>query len=288
MRIGITGATGFIGSRVAAHCRDSGYRTVGFSRRPGGGARLFRLDAAPDLSGLDGIVNLAGEPILGLWTAEKRRRIRESRVLGTRRMVDAIEAQSERPSVLVNASAVGFYGDTGENFVDESSLGGSDFLADVCRDWEAEAKRAESFGVRTVFVRIGLVLGSGGALKLIAPVFKLGLGGRLGSGHQWMSGVHIDDVAGIIVWALENAAVHGPVNAVMPAPFRNADFTRELARCVRRPALLPVPALALRLALGDLALSMLASCRVRPRIAIEGGYRYRFSTLPAAMENALR
>jgi uncharacterized protein len=288
MRIGITGATGFIGSRVAAHCRDRGYRTVGFSRRPGGDGRLFHLDAAPDLSGLDGIVNLAGEPILGLWTAQKRRRIRESRVLGTRRIVDAIEALSERPSVLVNASAVGFYGDTGENLVDESSPGGSDFLADVCSEWEAEAKRAESFGVRTVFVRIGLVLGSGGALKLIAPVFKLGLGGRLGSGHQWMSGVHIDDVAGIIVWALENAAVRGPVNAVMPAPFRNADFTRELARCVRRPALLPVPALALRLALGDLALSMLASCRVKPRVAIAGGYHYRFSTLPAALENALR
>jgi uncharacterized protein (TIGR01777 family) len=288
MRIGITGATGFIGARVAAHCRDKGHRTVGFSRRPGEDGRSFGLDTASDLSGFDGIVNLAGEPILGLWTAQKRRRIRESRVLGTRRIVDSIEALSERPSVLVNASAVGFYADTGENLVDESSPGGSGFLADVCREWEAEAKRAESFGVRTVFVRIGLVLGSGGALKLIAPVFKLGLGGRLGGGRQWMSAIHIDDVVGIIVWALENAAVRGPVNAVMPAPFRNADFTRELARCVRRPALLPVPALALRLALGDLSLSMLASCRVRPRVAMEGGYQYRFSTLPAALENALR
>jgi uncharacterized protein (TIGR01777 family) len=288
MKIGITGASGFIGSRLAALCRGGGHEVVGFSRRPGAGARLFRLDAPPDLSGLDAIVNLAGESILGLWTAEKKRRIRESRVVGTRRIIEAIEAMAERPRALVNASAIGFYGDTGETLVDESSPAGGGFLADVCREWEGEAKRAESHGVRVVFVRIGFVLGSGGALKLIRPVFKLGLGGKLGSGSQWMSGVHVDDVVGIVVWALENESINGPVNAVMPAPFRNADFTRELARCVARPAILPAPAFALRLALGELSDSMLDSCRVAPRVALQGGYKYRFPTLPAALADAVR
>ena len=288
MKIGITGATGFIGSRVAARCGSHGHEIIGFSRRPAAGARLFRPDAPPNLDGLDAIVNLAGEPVLGLWTAEKKRRIRESRVLGTRRIVEAIEAMAERPRVLVNASAIGFYGDTGETLVDESSPGGDGFLAGVCREWEGEAGRAESSGVRVVFVRIGFVLGRGGALKLIRPVFKMGLGGKLGSGRQWMSGVHVDDVAGIIVWALENETVGGPVNAVMPAPCRNSDFTRELARCVGRPAIFPVPAFALRLALGELSRAMLDSARVAPRIASKGGYTYRFATLPVALADAAR
>ena len=286
MKVGITGATGFIGSRVSAHCGRRGHEIVGFSRRPAAGARLFRLDAPPDLNGLDAIVNLAGEPILGLWTAEKKRRIRESRILGTQRILEAFQAMAKRPRVLVNASAIGFYGDTGETLVDESSPAGGGFLADVCREWEGEARRAESFGVRVVFVRIGFVIGSGGALKLIRPVFRMGLGGKLGSGHQWMSGVHVDDVAGIIVWALENDTVNGPVNAVMPASFRNSDFTRELAQRVGRPAIFPVPAFALRLALGELSHVMLDSVRVAPRIASKGGYTYQFATLPVALADA--
>jgi uncharacterized protein (TIGR01777 family) len=237
---------------------------------------------------LDAIVNLAGEPIFGLWTAEKRRQIRESRVAGTQRIVEAIEAMVERPRVLINASAIGYYGDTGETLVDESSPVGRGFLADVCRDWEGEAKRAESHGVRVVFVRTGFVLGSGGALKLIGPIFKLGLGGKLGSGGQWMSGVHVDDVAGIAVWAIENEGINGPVNAVMPAPFRNSEFTKELARSVARPAIIPAPAFALRLAFGELSHSMLDSCRVAPRVALQGGYKYRFPTLPAALSSAVR
>jgi uncharacterized protein (TIGR01777 family) len=288
MKIGITGATGFIGSRLAALCRAGGHESVAFSRRPGAGARLFRLDAAPDLSGLDAIVNLAGESILGLWTAEKKRRIRESRIAGTRRIVQAVESMAERPRVLVNASAIGFYGDTGETLVDEAWPAGGGFLAEICREWEGEAKRAESHGVRVVFVRIGFVVGSGGALKLIRPIFKLGLGGRLGSGRQWMSGVHVDDVAGIALWALENEKINGPVNAVMPSPFRNSDFTRELARCVARPAIFPAPAFALRLVLGELSQIMLDSCRVAPTVASAGGYKYRFPTLPAALADAVR
>ena len=267
MKVGITGVSGFIGSRVVARCGVRGIEVVGFSRNPGAGARRFELTSVPDISGLDAIVNLAGEPILGLWTKEKKRRIHESRVLGTRRLVEAIAKARRPPGVLVNASAIGFYGDTGENVADEFSAPGKGFLADVCREWEAEAARATSCGVRVVFVRIGFVLGKGGALKLLRPLFKLGLGGKLGSGRQWMSGVHVEDVAGMIVWALENERLQGPVNAVMPEPFRNADFTRELARCVTRPAILPAPAFALRLAFGELAGSMLGSTRVIPRVA---------------------
>jgi uncharacterized protein len=288
MKVGITGVSGFIGSRVAARCGARGIEVVGFSRNPGADARRFELTSAPDISGLDAIVNLAGEPILGLWTKEKKRRIHESRVLGTRRLVEAVAKAPRLPGVLVNASAIGFYGDTGENVVDEFSAPGNGFLADVCREWEAEAARATSCGVRVVFVRIGFVLGNGGALKLLRPLFKLGLGGKLGSGRQWMSGVHVEDVAGMIVWALENERLHGPVNAVMPEPFRNADFTRELARSVTRPAILPAPAFALRLAFGELAGSMLGSTRVIPRVAPNAGYAYQFATLPSALAKATK
>ena len=261
---------------------------VGFSRHPGSGARRFEFTSVPDISGLDAIVNLAGESILGLWTKEKKQRIHESRVLGTRRLVEAIAKAGQPPGVLVNASAIGFYGDTGENLVDEFSPAGYGFLADVCREWEAEAARAASCGVRVVFVRIGFVLGKGGALKLLRPLFKLGLGGKLGSGRQWMSGVHVEDVAGMIVWALENEGLHGPVNAVMPEPFRNGDFTRELARCVRRLAIVPAPAIALRLAFGELADSMLGSTRVAPRVALDAGYTYQFATLSSALAEATK
>jgi uncharacterized protein len=283
MNVGITGVSGFIGSRVAARCGARGLQVIGFSRNRGSGSRRFDLSSVPDISGLDAIINLAGEPILGVWTKEKKRRIHESRVLGTRRLVEAIAKADRPPGVLVNASAIGFYGDTGENVVDEFSAAGSGFLADVCRAWEAEAAGATSCGVRVVFVRIGFVLGKGGALKLLRPLFKLGLGGKLGSGRQWMSGVHVEDVAGMIVWALENERLQGAVNAVMPEPFRNVDFTRELARGVRRPAIFPAPAFALRLAFGELADSMLASTRVMPRVARAEGYAYQFATLPSAV-----
>ena len=286
MKVGITGVSGFIGSTVAAQCSARGFEVIGFSRKPSSGARRFELASVPDISDLNAIVNLAGEPILGLWMKEKKRRIHESRVLGTRRLVEAIAKARRPPRVLVNASAIGFYGDTGESVVDEFSAAGKGFLADVCREWEGEAARATSFGVRVVFVRIGFVLGKGGALKLLRPLFKLGGGGKLGSGRQWMSGVHVEDVAGMIVWALENEHLHGPVNAVMPEPFRNADFTRELARCVGRPAILPAPAIALRLAFGELADSMLGSTRVIPRLAQNAGYTYQFATLPSALEQA--
>ena len=285
MKVGITGVSGFIGSRVAARCGARGLEVVGFSRNPGADARRFELTSAPDISGLDAIVNLAGEPILGLWTKGKKRRIHESRVLGTTAPRGGCRQGARPPGVLVNASAIGFYGDTGENVVDEFSAPGERIFsltyAPRVGGWRRHAPHLAAS--RVVFVRIGFVLGKGGALKLLRPLFKLGLGGKLGSGRQWMSGVHVEDVAGMIVWALENERLHGAVNAVMPEPFRNADFTRELARSVTRPAIFPAPAFALRLAFGELAGSMLASTRVMPTCgACNAGYAYQFATLPSA------
>ncbi len=291
MKIGITGATGFIGSLVSRQAWAEGHEVVIFSRHPekisGGEARLLSLDVPPDISGLDAVVNLAGESIIGLWTAAKKRRIRESRVLGTRRLVEAIATAPEKPLLLVNASAIGYYGDTGDTLVDESSPLGTGFLSEVCQEWEQEALKAQPFGVRVVRVRIGFVLGKHGALPMIAPLFRLGLGGRLGDGRQWMSCVHADDVAGMILWAVNQEAVTGAVNAVMPEPVRNEEFTRVLARVVHRPAFFPAPAFALRLATGEMSHVLLDSMRVQPRRTMEEGYHFKFAALPAALQAAL-
>ncbi|MEI6278432.1 MAG: TIGR01777 family oxidoreductase [Verrucomicrobiae bacterium] len=275
-RLGIFGASGFVGGVLRGLAAERGIGTVCFSRheRPG-----FRVFSGPgDLRGVDAVVNLAGEPILGLWTAERKRRIVESRVWGTRRIVAAIRESSVR--TLVNSSAIGYYGDTGEREADESSPGGSGFLADTCASWEAAASEAD--GARVVLLRIGFVIGEGGAMRWMRPLFRAGLGGNLGSGRQWMSCIHAADVAGMILWSLENPAVSGPVNAVMPEPVRNAEFTKALAAAVRRPAILPVPAFALRLALGSLSQVMLGSTRVRPGVALRLGYRHKFPTPAAA------
>jgi hypothetical protein len=255
----------------------AGHSIVPFSRAGAAGFRQILADSPLDFSGLDAVVNLAGEPILGLWTKSKKNEILRSRVDTTRRVVESLRPGG--PRVLVNASAIGFYGDTGESEVVESSPAGSGFLAEVCQAWEAAAKPAENLGVRTVLLRIGFVTGPGGAMRLIAPLFKLGLGGKLGSGRQWMSCIHVDDVAAMILWALENQAVSGPLNAVNPAPVRNSEFTQILARVLHRPAFLPSPAFALRLALGELSHLMLDSARVLPAKALALGYRYRHPTL---------
>jgi uncharacterized protein (TIGR01777 family) len=288
VKIGVTGASGTLGRVVRVLAVKSGHTVVPFSRSPGPGARAFDLQMSPDLSGLDAVIHLAGEPILGLWTAAKKRRIHQSRVEGTRRVVEAMAADPGGPRTLICASAIGYYGATGETAVDEGSASGSGFLAEVCRDWEAEAVRAEDFGVRVVRVRVGFVLGAGGGMKMIRPVFKLGLGGTLGNGRQWMSAVHGEDVAGIFLWAAENPDATGPYNAALPEPVRNEDFTREVARTLRRPAVLPAPAFALKLALGELSSVMLDSFRVIPRRTVEDGYVFRFATLSAALQDVLQ
>jgi len=282
IRIGIFGASGFVGSVLRRHAASAGMEAVCFSRREQPGFRVF--SGSGDFSGLDAVVNLAGEPILGLWTAERKRKILESRVAGTRRIVEAIRGTSVR--TLINASAVGIYGDTGEREVDESAPAGDGFLAETCRAWESTAMDAAAGGTRVVIVRIGFVIGEGGALRMIRPLFRAGLGGNLGSGRQWMSCVHVEDVAGMILWAFRKPDVSGPVNAVMPEPVRNSAFTRALAASVHRPAIFPVPAFILRLALGGLSHVMLDSSRVRPAVALGLGYPFKFPVLPAALECA--
>jgi uncharacterized protein (TIGR01777 family) len=277
MRIGILGARGYVGTRLCKMATAAGHSIVPFSRAGAAGFRKIPADEPLDFSGLDAVVNLAGEPILGLWTKSKKAEILRSRVDTTRRVVESLRPGG--PRVLVNASAIGFYGDTGESEVVESSPAGSGFLSEVCQAWEAAAKPAENLGVRTVLLRIGFVTGPGGAMRLIAPLFKLGLGGKLGNGRQWMSCIHVDDVADMILWALENNSVRGPLNAVNPDPVRNLDFTQILARVLHRPAFLPSPAFALRLSLGELSHLMLDSARVRPANAMALGYRYRHPTL---------
>jgi uncharacterized protein (TIGR01777 family) len=277
MNIGILGARGYVGTRLCKLAAAAGHTIIPFSRGGAAGFRQILADEPLDFSGLDAVVNLSGEPILGLWTKSKKNEILRSRVETTRRVVESLRHGG--PRVLVNASAIGFYGDTGENEVDESSPAGTGFLAYVCEAWEAAAQPAENLGVRTVLLRIGFVTGPGGAMRLIAPLFKLGLGGKLGHGRQWMSCIHVDDVAAMILWALENNAVRGPLNAVNPDPVRNSDFTQILARVLHRPAIFPAPAFALRLALGELSRLLLDSIRVRPTKALALGYRFRHPTL---------
>ncbi len=289
MKIGITGGTGFIGGAVKRAALAHGDDVLLFSRRPGKERRAFSFTEPLDVSGCEGLVHLAGESIIGLWTREKRRKIMDSRVEGTRRLVEGIAAATERPKVLVSASAIGYYGNTGDTIADEDSPAGTGFLAEVAQAWESEALKAESLGIRLVLLRIGFVLGrDGGAMQLIKPVFKAGLGGRLGSGRQWMSCIEVDDLASMAVEALHNVSLSGPLNAVMPSPVTNADFTKAAAKAAHRPALFPAPSFALRLGLGDLSHLLLDSQRILPKRFQEQEFAYRFKDVDSALCEVFR
>jgi uncharacterized protein (TIGR01777 family) len=272
-----------VGRSLCDLAARQGDEAVCFSRNERPGFRIFR--GAGDLKGLDAVVNLGGEPILGLWTAARKQRIIESRVQGTRRTVEAITTRTSTVRTLINASAVGFYGDTGDRAVDEDSPSGRGFLAETCQAWETAASEAVLAGVRVVLLRIGFVIGNGGAMGLIRPVFRMGLGGRLGSGKQWMSCIHVEDVAGMMLWAIHHDAVTGPLNAVMPEPMTNAEFTKLVAASVRRPAIFPAPSIILKAALGELSHVLLDSSRVLPGVASKLGYRYRFPALATALQS---
>ena len=284
MKIGIIGATGYIGSHLSSAVLASGHEVVGFSRSARPGFRRFSQDAVPDFSGLDAVVNLAGEPILGLWTRQKKEKILRSRVETTQRVMEGLAQLPDGPRILINTSAIGYYGDTGENCVSENSPAGTGFLAQTCKAWEDAAQGPASGNARIVRLRVGFVTGPGGAMRFVLPLFKMGLGGRLGDGHQWMSCIHVDDVAGLILWAIANESISGPMNAVCPESVRNTEFTRALARAVHRPAILPAPAFALRLALGELSHVMLDSVRVIPEVALASGYRFRFPKVEAGLQ----
>lgn len=283
IRMGIIGASGYIGSRLCELAASSGHMVIPFSRYERPGFRTFSIEQMPDFSGLDAVVNLAGEPIIGYWTADKKRRIQESRIQATSKVVEGLLAES--PRILINASAIGYYGDTGEVEADESSPNGTGFLADTCQLWENTALSARKEGVRVICLRIGFVVGPGGAMRFMMPIFRLGLGGNLGNGRQWMSCIHVDDVAGMILWALEMDSIEGPLNAVMPRPVQNIEFTQTLAAAVHRPAIFPLPAFLLRMVMGEQSQVMLDSSRVVPRIALKGGYSFRFATLAEAFQS---
>jgi uncharacterized protein (TIGR01777 family) len=276
MKCIVSGGTGFIGRRVVERLRERGHSVTAAGRK----------DPPPSvysLSGVNALVQLAGEPVAQRWNADVKARIRDSRVLGTRSWVDAIAQLGEKPSVLVSASAIGFYGDREDEVLTESSGPGSGFLADVCQQWEAEADRAAALGVRVAKLRIGFVLGKdGGALAQMLPIFRTGLGGPLGSGKQWMPWIHADDVTNLFVHAVEEP-VSGVWNATAPNPVTNREFTRELAHAVHRPALFPVPPFALQLMFGELGRHMLDSARVIPEAALKAGFAFRYPNLAGAV-----
>ncbi|MCP5116821.1 MAG: TIGR01777 family protein, partial [bacterium] len=243
---------------------------------------------ADSLRGADAVVHLAGEPVAQRWTPETKRRIRTSRVDGTRTLVEAISKLSERPAVLVAASAIGYYGSRGDEELSEEAPPGEGFLPEICQAWEKETDAAAQLGVRVVKLRVGVVLGlGGGALAQMLTPFRLGLGGRLGSGEQWMSWIHLDDVVGLVRHAIEQSKLEGAVNATAPNPVSNADFTRTLARVLRRPAFFPVPERAIRILFGEMSEILTASQRVVPKAAEAAGFKFSFPDLGTALKNLL-
>ena len=293
MKIAVAGATGFIGSALVARLGATGHRVVRLMRR---GADASRGDATWDpakgvldptaFDGVQAIVNLAGEPVAERWTAERKRRIRSSRVESTTLIAKTILGLARPPRVLVNASAIGIYGDRGDEVLDESSKPGTGFLADVAQAWEASTAPVIERGIRTVLARFGIVLGAaGGALEKMLPPFKLGAGGRLGNGKQWMSWVTLDDVVAAIDYAITSDRVSGPVNVVAPNPVTNAEFAHDLGHALHRPAVASVPGFALKLAYGEMGEAvLLASQRVAPRALERAGFVFKHQVLPAALE----
>ncbi len=291
----VSGGTGFIGSRIIERLQRDGHSIAVWSRQSQSKARpgitSFQWDPlqgeppAESLEGTDAVIHLAGEPVAQRWNDAVKRRIHDSRVVGTRNLVNAIARAQRKPKVLISASAIGYYGDRGDEILTESSGAGRGFLADLCRAWEEEAGRAAESGVRVIRLRIGFVLGKGGgALATIVPAFRAFAGGRLGSGKQWMPWIHVDDVADMFAYAVEHE-IAGVWNATSPNPVTNAEFTREMARALHRPAILPVPAFGLRLVFGELAQHMLDSSRVIPDAALKADFPFRYPHLESALQN---
>ena len=294
MQIGITGATGLIGRALGILAAAQGHDVIAYTRNPAKAhlpwAREVRpLDArAPlplDAAGLDVLVHLAGESVLGWWTEAKKARIRDSRVDFTQRLTCCLASASPRPAALLCGSAVGYYGDRGDEWLAESASPGEGFLAQVCVDWEAAALHAQPLGMRVVLLRTGLVLAAeGGAFALMRRAFSAFVGGRLGNGSQWIPWIHLQDEVRMILWAAEQPDVSGPLNLVAPAPVTNAEFTRVLARALHRPALLPVPAFVLRGLVGEASGMLLGSQHATPDAALACGFQFDHPVLEDAVE----
>ncbi len=302
MKLAVTGATGLVGGALCQNLIQAGHQVVALARNPEKAreklptVEVVAWDATSGhppieaLEGLDAVVHLAGEPVAaGRWTSQRKRMIRESRVAGTRNLVEGLSHCQNPPKVLVSASAIGYYGTQGDGLLEETNHPGNDFLAELCQQWESEAKRATDSGVRVVLVRSGLILArEGGALPRMLPPFKMCVGGPLASGTQWMSWIHIKDELEAIRYAIEHDEIEGPLNLTAPNPVTNEEFSRTLARVLRRPAFFRVPGFVLRLLLGEIAETLLLKGqRVLPKKLEQSGYQFSFSNLSRAFEDLL-
>jgi uncharacterized protein len=293
-RILISGASGLIGSALLTALESSGNEVFRLVRREADKANEVQWEPmrpipAKLVSGYDAVIHLSGENVAGRWSEAKKKRIRDSRVVSTQNLAWALGEAQVRPAAFVCASAVGYYGDRGDETLTEQSGPGEGFLAEVCREWEAAAARVSEAGIRVVNLRIGIVLSrDGGALKQMLLPFRLGLGGRIGSGRQWWSWIHVADLVGAVEHALQSDALRGAVNLTAPTPVTNRDFTKALAEALHRPAVLPIPAFAARLAFGELAEEgLLASARVAPQKLIQSGFVFQFPELRQALKSLM-
>src|SRR5436190_3348427 len=299
MRVLITGASGLIGQALQKSLDEKGDEILGASRKEPKSTNDIQWD--PDtgfadedlarLEGLDVVIHLAGENIAGLrWTDEKKKAIRDSRVHGTRTLIEAFARLEKKPNVFISASAIGFYGDRGDDEMTETSSAGDTFLSEVSKEWESESRRAEDMGIRTVLLRNGIVLSKdGGALATMMTPFKFGVGGVIGSGKQWMSWVSLDDVVAAINFAIENEKMRGAVNVVSPNPVTNEEFTKTLGEVLYRPTFLPLPEFAVNLVFGEMGDALLIdSTRVAPKRLLDAGFEFEFPELKTALEHAVK
>lgn len=305
MRVAVTGATGFVGSRLVEKLQAGNHQVLVLTRDPERGRRVFPTAAFPNveiqaysplesgtwqqkIAGCDGVVNLAGAPIAeSRWTPERKQEILDSRKIGTEKIVEAIAQANPKPAVLVNSSAIGYYGTSETKTFEETSSPGDDFLAQVCQVWESEAEKVKHSGVRLVVVRTGIVLGMGGALAKMLTPFRMFAGGPLGSGHQWFSWIHRDDLVNLILKALTQSDVVGTLNATAPNPVRMSEFCQALGEILHRPSWLPVPNFALEMLLGDAAQVVLEGQQVLPKRTQSYGFEYQYPTVKQALEEIL-
>lgn len=299
MKITVTGATGLIGARLVAALKDRGDDVIVLSRNPEKAGQALGVEAlawdalnepAPvaALAGRDAVVHLAGEPVAQRWNAARKQAINDSREIGTRNLVAGIEAADPRPAALISSSAVGYYGKHGDEEIPEDTPAGSDFLAKVCVVWEAEADKALALGVRVAHIRTGVVLDrSGGALKTMLPPFKMGVGGPVAGGGQYMPWIHLDDIVGLYLKAIDDASWSGAYNGSAPEPVTNKVFSKALGKALHRPAFAPVPAFAIKLLYGEMSEIVTEGQRAVPSRALAGGYTFRHPDLDEALASAL-
>jgi uncharacterized protein len=299
MKVVVTGATGLVGKVLVRQLLEAGDEVIVLTRNPTKANLILgnkchyhqwintqELPPSEALEGAEAVINLMGETISERWSEQHKKRVYDSRVIGTRRLVEAIEKCSNKPNVLVSTSAVGIYGNRGTEDITESSSLADDFLARVCKDWETEANKASAIGLRVAIIRVGVVLGrGGGALAKMLPIFKLGGGGPVGSGAQMMSWVHVEDVAAMFIEGARNKSLSGAFNGTAPAPVSNAEFSKTLGKVLHRPAFMPAPAFAMKIAFGEMSQILLEGAKVLPSRFMQQNFPFRFPQLTSALEN---